>query len=100
MGNEFSGNIRSELLNSKKITGYSPAQLKTLREKFVLICDDDLTIDAKNFKDIMRVGEEEVREVFRLFDIDSSGKIDSYEFICGIAMLGHATLEVSLWIKI
>ncbi len=27
--------------------------------------------------------------------MDGSGKIDSYEFICGLSLLSHATLEVS-----
>lgn len=94
MGNEYSGVIRNELTQSKKISGYSAAQLKTLSEKFMLTCEDDLSIDMKGFKEIMRVKEEEVADVFRLFDVDNSGRIDSYEFICGITLLGHGNLQV------
>ena len=28
------------------------------------------------------------------FDMDGNGKIDSYEFICAMTMLSHATLDV------
>lgn len=63
MGQEYSGLIRGELRNSKKIAGYNPAQLKLLREKFVLVCDDDLSIGQESFKDIMRVKEDEARDV-------------------------------------
>lgn len=71
MGAEFSGQIRNEILNSKKIVGYNPMQLKLLREKFVLVCDDDLSIDLKSFKDLLRFKEdEEAKEVIRGFITD------------------------------
>lgn len=64
MGAEFSGQIRNEILSSKKVVGYNPLQLKLLREKFVLVCDDDLSIDFKSFKDLLRFKEdEEAKEV-------------------------------------
>jgi len=37
--------------------------------------------------------DNEAKNIFQLFDIDNSGRIDSYEFICGLAILSHATLE-------
>jgi Ca2+-binding EF-hand superfamily protein len=94
MGNEYSGgNIRTELQGSRKVAGYNPGQLKTLREKFVLMCDDDLSIDLKSFSEIIRIKDEEAAEIFKLFDADGSGKIDSYEFICGITLLSHTSLK-------
>lgn len=94
MGNEYSGTIRPELQNSKKVTGYNPGQLKSMREKFVLMCDDDLSIDLKNFLEILRLKDEEASDIFKLFDADGSGKIDSYEFICGLTLLSYTTLKV------
>lgn len=93
MGNEYSGVISPDLLSSNKISGYNPTQLMLLREKFVLICDDDLSIDRKGFVEILRVKEEETIGIFKLFDVDNSSKIDSYEFICGLTLLGNASLK-------
>jgi Ca2+-binding EF-hand superfamily protein len=57
------------------------------------MCDDDLGIDLMKFKQLVKMKEEDAKIVFQLFDFDGSGKIDSYEFICCLALLAHATLE-------
>lgn len=94
MGAEYSGTIRPELLSAKKVMGYSPMQVELLRQKFILKCDDDLAIDVKGFQDIMKVSDKVAKDVFKLFDIDNSGKIDSYELLSGVALLGHCSLKV------
>ena len=39
--------------------------------------------------------DNEIYQLFDHFDMDGNGKIDSYEFVCAMAMLSHATLDVS-----
>lgn len=33
--------------------------------------------------------------MFKYFDMDGNGKIDSYEFICALALMAHGTLAVN-----
>lgn len=94
MGAEFSGTIRPELLGAKKVIGYSPIQVELLRQKFILKCDHDLAIDVRGFQEILKISDKVAQEVFKLFDVDNSGKIDSYELLSGVALLGHSNLRV------
>ena len=32
-------------------------------------------------------------QIFKLFDTDNNGFIDSYEFVCGLSFMSHATLN-------
>lgn len=63
MGNIITGSIRPELLNSRKISGYNIGQIDFLREKFVLMCEDDLTIDLKKFALLLRMKEDKAQKV-------------------------------------
>ena len=92
MGNNYSGIIQSDLLNQRKIAGYNTGQIDFLREKFVLMCDDDLTMDLNTFAELLRMEKSKAQKIFNNFDLDSSNKIDSYEFICAISLLSHAPL--------
>jgi len=92
MGNKYSGQIRQELLESRKISGYNINTIDFLREKFVLMCDDDLTMGLKTFAELLRVDENKAESIFKYFDIDGSKKIDSYEFICAVSLLSHSKL--------
>jgi Ca2+-binding EF-hand superfamily protein len=95
MGNEYSGLIRNELTSCRKLMGHNPAQLRLLREKFMLTCDDDLSIQKPAFMDLLKLKDPEATQIFKLFDTDNSDRIDSYEFICCTALLSHSTLKVS-----
>lgn len=57
------------------------------------MCDDDLTIGVETFSKLLGMDNAEGERIFEYFDMDNSGKIDSYEFICGMALLSHATLS-------
>lgn len=93
MGNLVSGTLSADIKNQIKIYGYVPKQVDRIREEFILMCDDDLGIDLDKFKKLITFKDNEAKNIFQLFDIDNSGRIDSYEFICGLAILSHATLE-------
>ena len=45
------------------------------------MADEDLTIDKKKFIVIMNVDEKGAEKIFEYFDLDQSGKIDSFEFL-------------------
>jgi Ca2+-binding EF-hand superfamily protein len=94
MGAEFSGTIRSELKTAKKVVGYNPEQVRLLREKFNFQCEDDLSLTKKGLAAIMRIKDEEAEEIFRLFDIDGSKTIESYELLTSVALLGYSPLLV------
>jgi len=51
------------------------------------MADEDLTLDKEKFSKLMKVDTVGTEKVFEFFDLDQSGKIDSYEFICGLALL-------------
>lgn len=93
MGAEYSGIQRSEVKSSQKIAGFNPKQIEMIKEKFILMCDDDLGIDIAKFQQLIKMKDADAKVVFQLFDIDNSGRIDSYEFICGLAIQSHTTLE-------
>lgn len=58
-----------------------------IREKFDLMADEDLTLTKESFEKLMKVKPQEADKIFEFFDIDQSNRIDSYEFICGLALL-------------
>lgn len=37
-------------------------------------------------------------QLFEHFDMDGNGKIDSYEFVCALAMLSHSNLDVRIYL--
>jgi len=93
MGNEFTVGTHSELDGMKKYAGFSPGQVEIIREKFDLMADEDLTIGKEQFSKLMKVSEAETDRIFEFFDIDQSGRIDTYEFICALALLSQANLR-------
>ena len=93
MGNKYSGQIRTDILTNIKIADFHPKQIDFMREKFVLMCDDDLTVGIETFAQLIRMKATEAKDIFNYFDIDQSGKIDSYEFICALALISHANLK-------
>ena len=57
------------------------------------MCDDDLTVGIETFCKLLSLDRGEGQRIFEYFDMDNSGKIDCYEFICGLAMISHANLS-------
>jgi hypothetical protein len=50
--------------------------------------------DKKQFASMYSIGKRETDIIFDYFDMDGNGQIDSYEFICAVAMLAHSSTEV------
>lgn len=96
MGAEYSGTIRNELLSSKKLVGYTPEQVLLLKQKFNIKCDDELSLNKKEFASMMKISDEDSENLFKLFDIDGSKTIDSYELLTSVALLGYSSLKVVL----
>ena len=51
-------------------------------------------VDKKKLMEILELNKFETEIIFEFFDIDGSGFIDPYEFICSVAMLTHSSVEV------
>jgi Ca2+-binding EF-hand superfamily protein len=71
----------------KKYSNFSPKQVELIKEKFELMCDEDLSLDKVKFKKLMKISTSEADRLFKFFDMDDSKSVDSYEFICGLALL-------------
>ncbi|KRX05725.1 WD40-repeat-containing domain [Pseudocohnilembus persalinus] len=93
MGNDISQGSYQELDGLKKFAGFSPGQVEMIREKFDIMADEDLTISKEAFRKLMKVNEAETNKIFDCFDMDQTNRIDSYEFICGLALLSQSTLK-------
>jgi hypothetical protein len=63
MGQKYSGIISPDLLKNRKIANFHPKQIDYMREKFVLMCDDDLTVGVGTFSELVRMDKVEARKV-------------------------------------
>lgn len=94
MGAEFSQNSRSDIKSDQiKLKELSPnnlIKLKNMYEKNPL----NTNLEKKQFMNILGVGKRETEIIFEYFDMDGNGQLDSYEFICAIAMLVHSSNDV------
>merc|ERR1719482_2500829 len=84
MGNESMENVMNKFTGGKKL---KPAYIKKLYKKFKQVDQDGSgTIDYPEFLQVM---EEEdhplMQRMFRLFDADSSGRLELKEFIVGLS---------------
>jgi len=41
----------------------------------------------------MKVDDKQAEKIFEFFDLDQSGKIDSYEFVCALSLLSQANMK-------
>ena len=57
------------------------------------MASDDFTLDREALKKYFKCSNRECDVVFDHFDMDGNGKLDSYEFVCAMAMLSHSTLD-------
>jgi microtubule-associated protein-like 6 len=92
MGQDISVNVASTD-GMKKYTGFSPKQVDMIKERFELMCDEDQTVDKAKFQQLLKVSAQEADKMFEYFDMDQSGRVDSYEFVCGLALLSSSKLE-------
>jgi Ca2+-binding EF-hand superfamily protein len=51
------------------------------------MCDDNLSLDRTKFANFMKMSYKEVDKLFEFFDMDKTGTVDVYEFVCGLALL-------------
>jgi Ca2+-binding EF-hand superfamily protein len=63
-----------------------------LKERFE-VASDDFTLDRQGLKDFFHSSSREIEIIFEFFDLNQDGRIDSYEFVCAMTLLSHATLE-------
>ena len=97
MGAEFSqdsrSDVKSDQIKMKELSPNCLIKLKTMFEKNPL----NTNPDKKQFMNILGVAKRETDIIFEYFDMDGNGQLDSYEFICAIAMLVHSSVEVKIF---
>jgi hypothetical protein len=94
MGAEFSTESRSDVKSDQiKLKELSPSCLVKLKNQFEKN-PLNTSPDKKQFMTILGVGKRETDIIFDYFDMDGNGQLDSYEFICAIAMLVHSSIDV------
>jgi len=76
-----------DLAGMKKYSNFSPKQVALIKEKFDLMCDENLSLNKYDFSKLMKVSYNEAHRLFQFFDQDESGTVDSFEFIAGLALL-------------
>ena len=52
------------------------------------------SFDRRKIISLLNSGKRETDIIFEYFDMDENGVIDSYEFICAVAMLIHSSTEL------
>jgi hypothetical protein len=96
MGAEFSQESRSDVkADQVKLKELSPScllKLKNMFDKNPL----NTQPDKKQFMSTLNVGKRETDIIFDYFDMDGNGQLDSYEFICAMAMLVHSSIDVNI----
>jgi len=94
MGAEYSKESRSDVkpdeVKLKELSPVCLTKLKMMYDKTPLNTEPD----KKQLMSILNIGKRETDIIFDYFDMDGNGRIDSYEFICAIAMLVHSSIDV------
>ena len=94
MGAEISQDSRSDIkpdqLKLKELSPSNIMKLKTMFDKNPL----NTNPDKKQIMNIFGIGKRETDIIFEYFDMDGNGQLDSYEFVCAIAMLVHSSTDV------
>jgi Ca2+-binding EF-hand superfamily protein len=94
MGVNISSINNTEEKSHCKYPGLGPNNILKIRKLFET--SPSTQIDRKKLMDLLQIAKFETDVLFDFFDIDGNGYIDSYEFICSIAMLTHSYIEVNL----
>lgn len=53
--------------------------------------------DKKQFMTVLGAGKRETDLIYEYFDMDANGQLDSYEFVCAMAMLVHSSGDVRMF---
>ena len=54
---------------------------------------DDYCLDRNGLKAFFKCKDREIDVLMDMFDMDQNGSIDSYEFVCALSLMSHATLD-------
>jgi Ca2+-binding EF-hand superfamily protein len=73
------------------LSNFSPAYILKLKAKFD--ANEDLTMQKGDIKKFFSCSNHEVDVIMELLDLDGNGSIESYEFMCAMAMLAHGTID-------
>ena len=93
MGAEYSTDSRNDLKEDQlKFTSLSPSNILKLKQYYEK--NPTSSLDKKGLISLLGTNKRETDLVFEFYDLDGSGQIDSYEFICAVAMLCHSSIEV------
>eukprot|EP00742_Colponemidia_sp_Colp-10_P006323 GILJ01006777.1.p1 GENE.GILJ01006777.1~~GILJ01006777.1.p1 ORF type:complete len:2262 (-),score=409.36 GILJ01006777.1:195-6980(-) len=99
MGQEQSSNGAAPAYNEtvEQFSGFTPDQVNQLKARFEKY-SGSFGVDRKKFAQIFAMDQITANRVFDLFDNDGNGKVDCYEFICGIAMIcqGSVTDKIKI----
>jgi hypothetical protein len=94
MGAEFSNESKNDLKEDQmKFTNLSPPNIAKMKQFFEK--NPTSSLDKKAVMSLLGIQKKEVELLFEFYDLDASGHIDSYEFICAVAMLCHSSVEVN-----
>lgn len=94
MGVDFSKEIKTDVKHDQiKLVQLSPLSLNKIK----LLYDKNplnTSFDRRKIISLLNSGKRETDIIFEYFDMDENGVIDSYEFICAVAMLIHSSTEL------
>ena len=93
MGCDISTEQKSDLIEEQiKFRSLSPYNLIKIKENYQK--EPNFSPDKNLFISMSEAGKKETNILYDFFDMDGNGQIDSYEFICIIAMLLHSSNEL------
>lgn len=94
MGVDISKDTKTDTKQDQlKLVQFGPSNLlkiKGLYDKNPL----NTSFDRRKLISLLNCGKRETDIIFEYFDMDENGVIDSYEFICAVAMLIHSSIEL------
>ena len=88
MGNLLEAQLREDALTLR----LSGELVSHLRERFDLI-SDSLGLDRTQVQELYRAKPSELDVIFSLFDPNSRGRVDAFEFIAGMIIISDAVLD-------
>ena len=94
MGVDLSKDIKTDVkYDQLKFSQLSPSSLMKLKALYDKN-PSNTNLDKRKIISTLYCGKKETDIIFEYFDMDENGVIDSYEFICAVAMLIHSSVEL------
>lgn len=90
LSKEIKTDIKHDQLKLSQLSPSSLAKLKALYDKNPI----NTSFDRRKLISTLNCGKKETDIIFEYFDMDENGIIDSYEFVCAVAMLNHSSVEL------